>query len=161
MIEAIKTFFTQTFPPQLAVFFCSMIPIIELRGAIPLGCVLGLPFWQSFLISIVGNLIPAPFILLFIHKIIEWLKRFKLTRKMALWAERRAEVKSEKRENLSFLGLALFVAIPLPGTGAWTGSLVANFLGIRFRKALLAVIVGVLVAGVVVTCITYGVAGIF
>ena len=161
MIDAIKTFFTEPFPPQLAVFFCSMIPIIELRGAIPLGCVLGLPFWQSFAIAVIGNLIPAPFILLFIHKIIEWLKRFKLTRKMALWAERRAEVKSEKRENLSFLGLAVFVAIPLPGTGAWTGSLVANFLGIRFKKAMLAVIVGVLVAGVVVTLITYGVAGIF
>lgn len=160
MIEAIKTFFQQTFPPQLAVLFCSMIPVIELRGAIPLGCVLGLPFWQSFLISIVGNLIPAPFILLFIHKVIGWLKRFKLTRGMALWAERRAEVKSQTRENLSFIGLAVFVAVPLPGTGAWTGSLVANFLGIRFRKAFLAVILGVIVAGIVVTCVTYGIAGI-
>ncbi|MBP5207128.1 MAG: small multi-drug export protein [Clostridia bacterium] len=138
-----------------------MIPIIELRGAIPLGCVLGLPFWQSFGIAVIGNLLPAPFILLFIQKLFSWMKRFKLTRKMALWGERRAEVKSEKRENLSFFGLALFVAIPLPGTGAWTGSLVANFLGIRFRKAMLAVVVGVITAGIVVTLISYGVAGIF
>lgn len=158
MTDAIKTFFVDTFPPQLAVLLCAMIPIIELRGAIPLGCILGLPFWQTFLIAIVGNLIPSPFILLFIHKIIHFLKRFKPTRKMALWAEKRAEVKSEKRENLSFLGLAVFVAVPLPGTGAWTGSLVANFLGIRFKKALLAVISGVIAAGIVVTCVSYGVA---
>ena len=158
MIDAIKTFFVDTFPPQLAVLICSMIPIIELRGAIPLGCVLGLPFWQTFFISIIGNLIPSPFILLFIHKIIHFLKGFKLTRKMALWAEKRAEVKSDKRENLSFFGLAIFVAVPLPGTGAWTGSLVANFLGIRFKKALFAVILGVITAGIVVTCVSYGVA---
>lgn len=161
MAEAIKTFFSETFPPQLAVFLCSMIPIIELRGAIPLGCVLGMPFWQSFLISVVGNLIPAPFILLFIHKIIGWLKRFRPTRKMALWAERRAEVKSKAKENLSFFGLAVFVAVPLPGTGAWTGSLVANFLGIRFLKAFIAVTLGVIIAGVIVTCISYGIAVIF
>ncbi len=158
MIDAIKTFFVDTFPPQLAVLMCAMIPIIELRGAIPLGCLLGLPFWQTFLISIVGNLIPAPFILLFIHKVISFLKRFKPTRKMALWAEKRAEVKSEKRENLSFMGLAVFVAVPLPGTGAWTGSLIANFLGIRFKKSILAVILGVLIAAVIVTCVSYGVA---
>ena len=158
MIDAIKTFFVDSFPPQLAVLMCAMIPIIELRGAIPLGCVLGLPFWQTFIIAIIGNLIPSPFILLFIHKIISWLKRFKFTKKMAIWAETRAEVKSEKRENLSFMGLAIFVAVPLPGTGAWTGSLVANFLGIRFKKSILAVTLGVLVAAVVVTCVSYGIA---
>lgn len=161
MIESIKVFFTENFPPQLAVFFCSMIPVIELRGSIPLGCALGLPFWENFLISVIGNLIPAPFIILLIDKIIKWLKKFRLTRRMALWAERRAEKKSDAKENLSFVGLALFVGIPLPGTGAWTGSLVANFLGIRFKKAIFAVITGVVAAGIVMTLVSYGVASIF
>lgn len=158
----IKNFFLETVGKRWCVFFCSMIPIIELRGAIPMGAAFGLPWWQTFFISVVGNMIPVPFILLFINAILKWMAgcRVKLFNKIAGWLLRKAEKNREKIEKYAFWGLAIFVGVPLPGTGAWTGSLVAAVIDLKFWKALLSALIGVLAAGVVMTLISYGVAAI-
>lgn len=160
---AIKNFFLETVGKRWCVFFCSMIPIIELRGAIPMGAAFGLPWWQTFLISVIGNMLPVPFILLFINAILSWMEgcRVKLFNKFAGWLLRKAEKNREKIEKYAFWGLAIFVGVPLPGTGAWTGSLVGAVVHLKFWKALLSALIGVLAAGVVMTMISYGVAAIF
>lgn len=163
MTEAIADFFLNTVGRQWCVFFCSMIPIIELRGAIPLGAGLGLPFWQSYLIAVIGNMLPVPFILLFIRKILDWMERSKVRffNKVAGFINRKAEKNRPKIEKYSFWGVALFVAIPLPVTGAWTGSLVAATIGMKFWKAVLSALIGVMIAGVIMTLGSYGVVAAF
>lgn len=158
MTEAIKTFFLDIVGEELCVLFCSMIPIIELRGAIPMAAVFGLPWWQAYLLSVLGNMIPVPFILLFINTIIKWMSnsRVKFFNKFANWLLAKAEKNREKIEKYSFWGVCFFVAIPLPVTGAWTGSLVASTIGMKFWKALLSAFLGVLIAGAIVTVIVYG-----
>lgn len=158
MIQAIETFFLETVGRELCVLFCSMLPIIELRGAIPLGAspLIALPWWQTFIISVLGNLLPIPFILLLMRWILRMMKRVKGLRRIALWLESKAEKNREKVERYAFWGLVLFVAIPLPGTGAWTGSLVASVTGMRFWRSLLSVTVGVLIAGAIMTAVSYG-----
>ena len=162
MKEAIANFFLETVGREWCVFFCSLLPIIELRGAIPLGAHFGLPFWQTYLISVIGNILPVPFILLFIKGILTWMSkcRVKAFNKVAGWLFRKAEKNRGKVEKYASLGLVLFVAIPLPGTGAWTGSLVAAIMDMKFWRAFLSALIGVLVAGVVMTLISYGVAAI-
>lgn len=159
MIEAIEAFFSNHLGIHAGVFLCSMIPIIELRGAIPLGTAGGLSWWLNYLIAVTGNFLPVPFILLFIRQIIELMKKVKFLRRFALWLEKRAEKNKGKVEQYSFWGLVALVAIPLPGTGAWTGSLVAALLGIKMPKAMLAIALGILIAGAIVTLISYGVLG--
>ena len=160
--EAIANFFLETVGREWCVFFCSLRPIIELRGAIPLGAGFGLPFWQTYLISVIGNILPVPFILLFIKGILTWMSkcRVKAFNKVAGWLFRKAEKNRGKVEKYASLGLVLFVAIPLPGTGAWTDSLVAAIMDMKFWRAFLSALIGVLVAGVVMTLISYGVAAI-
>lgn len=159
MVEAIENFFLQTVGKELCVFFCSMIPIIELRGGIPMGEALGLPIWKSFLISVAGNMVPVPFILLFIKKILRFMSRskVKLFNKVANFLYGKAEKNRAKIEKYSFWGVALFVGIPLPVTGAWTGSLVAALIDMKFWKALLSAFLGVLMAGVIVSLIVSGI----
>ncbi len=159
----IKTFFLETVGKRWCVFFCSMIPIIELRGAVPMGAAFGLPWWQTFLISVAGNMLPVPFILLFIGAILRWMAgcRVKFLNRFAGWLFRKAEKNREKVEKYAFWGLALFVGVPLPGTGAWTGSLVAAVIHLKFWKAFLSALLGVLAAGVVMTMLSYGIAAIF
>ena len=159
MVEAIENFFLQTVGKELCVFFCSMIPIIELRGGIPMGEALGLPIWKSFLISVAGNMVPVPFILLFIKKILWFMSRskVKLFNKVANFLYGKAEKNRAKIEKYSFWGVALFVGIPLPVTGAWTGSLVAALIDMKFWKALLSAFLGVLMAGVIVSLIVSGI----
>lgn len=158
MAEAIRDFFLNTVGEELCVFFCSMIPIIELRGAIPMGALFQLPWWQSYIISVLGNMIPVPFILLFINKIIRWMSVSKVGffNKFANWLIRKADKNRDKIQKYGFWGVCLFVAVPLPITGAWTGSLVASTIGMNFWKALLSAFLGVLIAGAIVTVIVYG-----
>ena len=159
MIESIKNFFTSALGAKFGVFICSMLPIIELRGSIPLGAALGLPWYTNYIVSVVGNLIPVPFILLLIKKILEWMKTTKKFSRFALWLEEKAEKNKGRLENGVFVGLLLFVAIPIPGTGAWTGSLLAALAGVEFKKSILAISIGVLLAGVIMTLASYGVLG--
>ena len=158
MGEIIKSFFLEFVGEELCVFLCSMLPIIELRGAIPMAFAMGLPWWQAYLISVVGNLLPVPFILLMINAIIKWMSASKVNffNKIAKFLLERVERKREKIEKYSFWGLCLFIAIPLPVTGAWTGSLVAAVIGMKPWKAFLSALLGVLIAGIVVTLIVYG-----
>ena len=163
MTEAIKTFFLETVGKELCVFFCSMIPIIELRGAIPMGAVLGMPWWQSYLLSVLGNMVPIPFILLLIKKIIQWMSvsKVKFFNKFANFLLRKVEKKRAGIEKYAFWGVCLFVAVPLPVTGAWTGSLVSAMIDMKFWKAFLSCLFGVMISGVIMTIISYGVAAIF
>lgn len=158
MGEAISNFFLNTVGRELCVFFCSMLPIIELRGAIPLAFAMGLPWWQAYLISVVGNLLPIPFILLFINIVIKWMAKSKVKffNKITTFLMTKVEKNREKIEKYSFWGLCIFVAIPLPVTGAWTGSLVAAVIGMKPWKAFLSAVLGVLIAGAIVTLIVYG-----
>lgn len=136
----------------------SMLPILELRGGIPFGLALGLDNWTAFWASFVGNMLPIPFIILFLRQFLLWLEK-KIPKLGAMIAglERRAHLKGRMVEKYKVLGLMILVAIPLPGTGAWTGALVAVFLDIRMKTALPVIALGVLIAGIIVTCITYGV----
>ncbi|MBR5120573.1 MAG: small multi-drug export protein [Clostridia bacterium] len=164
MTEAIERFFLETVGRELCVFFCSMLPIIECRGAIPLGWGLGLPWWQTALFSIAGNLLPVPFILLFIRAILKWMResRVKFFFGIAAWLDRKIEKHKGTIEKYSYWGLVLFVAIPLPGTGAWTGTLIASVLGLEPKKSFLAATVGVLGATAIMTVVSYcGLGAIF
>ena len=163
MTEAIQNFFLETVGREWCIFFCSMIPVIELRGAIPLGAALGLEWWQSYFISVLGNLVPVPFILLFINAILRWMSnsRVKFFNKVANWLLKKAEKNRERIERYAFWGVALFVAIPLPATGAWTGSLVAAVFNMKFWRAFLSAVIGVLIAGVIMTLISYGAVAVF
>lgn len=146
----------------LITFFTSMVPVLELRGAIPLGVSLGLSHFDAMIISIIGNLVPIPFIILFVRRIFLWIKKHipKLSRFITK-IEDRAIAKSDKVQKWQLFGLCLFVAIPLPGTGAWTGALIAALLDMRLKRAMPAITLGVLIAGLLITGITYGFVEIF
>ncbi len=135
----------------LYVFLISMLPIIELRGAIPVATALGLDPIASYIISIIGNILPVPFILLFITPFCNMLKKTRLFSWFPQWLEKKVEKNEAKVTKYKNLGLFLFVAIPLPGTGAWTGALVASFIGYKFRDAFFAISGGVLTAGVIMS----------
>ena len=160
----------------LIVFLCSMIPIIELRGAIPLGAGISeiewisdifniqsgeaLPWWLNYIVCVIGNMIPVPFILLFIKKIIELMQRGpKIFSKLADWLLKKADKHSVKVQKSQCVGLILFVGLPIPGTGAWTGSLIAALMGIRLKYSLPSIFAGVLLAGAIMTLASYGFIG--
>ena len=134
----------------------SMLPIIELRGGLPFGVALGLPYYLAFPAAVIGNLIPAPFIIVYIRRVFKLMRKY-MPRLNTLVdkLERKAHLKGEKMLKYEALGLWLFVAIPLPGTGAWTGSLAAAFLDIRLKKAMPAVVLGVLTAGTIMLTLTH------
>ena len=161
MVEAIQHFFLETVGEEWCLFFCSMIPIIELRGAIPMGYFLGLPWWQSYIISVLGNMLPVPFILLFINGIIRWMSgsKIKLFNKVSNWLLAKADKNTAKIEKYGFWGVCFFIAIPLPITGAWTGSLVSATIGLKFWRAMLSALLGVMIAGAIMTIIFYGIGG--
>ena len=143
----------------LITFLISMVPVIELRGAIPYGMAQGLAPWLACAVSVVGNMLPVPFILLFIRKILDWMKQFPRLSKIAVWVETRAAGKGVRVKRSQMIGLFLFVAIPLPGTGAWTGTLAASLLDMDFKKSTLAVMLGVLIAGVIMGAASAGLFG--
>ena len=146
---------------HLYVFVLSMVPVIELRGAIPLGAGLGLPIFPNYLVSVLGNFLPVPFILFFIRHVLAWMKTTKRLSRIALWLEEKAQKHSDKVLRYATFGLFLFVAIPLPGTGAWTGALVAALFNMRMRYAVQSILLGVMAAGVIMSLASYGVVGIF
>ena len=163
IIEAIISFFLVTVGKELCVFFCSMIPIIELRGAVPMGAVFDMPWYLTYVLSVLGNMVPVPFILLLIKKVIEWMSKSKVKffNKFANFLLRKVEKKRAKIEKYAFWGVCFFVAIPLPVTGAWTGSLVASMIDMKPWKAFLSCLLGVMISGVIMTVISYGISAIF
>ena len=140
----------------------AMVPVIELRGAIPYGVIAGLSVPAAFVIAVIGNLVPIPFLVVFTRKVFEWLrtKSDRLDRFVSR-LEAKAEKNKEVVERYEFWGLVVLVAIPLPGTGAWTGALVAAMMDMRLKRAMPAIILGVLIAGVIVTTVTYGAGALF
>lgn len=142
----------------LYVFGLAMVPVFELRGAIPVGVAAGLPFWSVFAAAILGNLLPVPFLILFTRRVFEWLrKKSAFLERLVSRMEKKAASKEELLKKYELLGLCILVAIPLPGTGAWTGSLVAAVFDIRLKHAFPAIALGVLIAAVIVSVVTYGV----
>ena len=138
-------------------FLISMVPVLELRGAIPIGVAGGLPPLAAMLIAIAGNLAPVPFLLVFTRRVFNWLKTKGRIRRLVERLEQRAAKKSQLVMDYAWLGLCILVAIPLPGTGAWTGALVAAVMNMRLKRAMPANALGVVIAGFIVTCLTYGV----
>lgn len=134
-----------------------MVPVIELRGALPIGVGMGLSPEVALIVSLIGNMVPVPFVLLLIRKILQWMHRFKTFDRFANFLEAKAEKAGDKLVKYEMFGLFLLVAVPLPGTGAYTGSLVAALFDLRFKNAVPVIYAGVLVAGIVVFLITYGV----
>lgn len=141
----------------ITTFAISMVPILELRGAIPIGVAHGLNIWTAIVVSILGNLVPVPFIIIFIKKIFAWLRtKSQWLNNLVTRMEKRAEKKSEAVQKYAFWGLFVLVAIPLPGTGAWTGALVAAMLEMPMKRAFPSIALGVVGAGVIVAFVTYG-----
>lgn len=144
-------------PPQAIVTIISMLPLIELRGGIPLARLLMLPMHEAILFSVIGNIIPIPFILLFINKIFDWLRPTKYFGGFVEKLEKRALNKSGGVSKAEFWGLVAFVGLPVPGTGGWTGALIASLLKIDLKKASLAILLGIAIAATIMTLISYGI----
>lgn len=148
-------------PSWLVVMLISMIPLLELRGSILVaGILLKMKFLVTYISAVIGNMIPIPFILLFITTIFNWMKKMPFVNKFPDWCEKKALKHSEQIEKYGYFGLYLFVAIPLPGTGAWTGSLLAVLFGLDFKKSLLSILLGVMTAGCIMSIIAFGVNGL-
>ena len=147
------------FGSGLVTFFVSMLPVVELRLGIPMGVSMGLPVWQAAIISVIGNLIPVPFIIAFIRTIMNWMRvHSKWMARFVAWLEKKATgPKAERVRQCEFWGLVLLVAIPLPGTGAWTGALIAALLDIRMKRAVFPIVIGVIIAALIVSLATSGV----
>ena len=144
---------------ELIAFIVSMLPILELRGGLIAAKLLDVEFVKAFIICFIGNMLPIPFILFFIRRIFNYLKRFKKIEKIIEKLEMRSVRKADNVRKYRLWGLFIFVAIPLPGTGAWTGALVADLLDIRVKHSLPVIAVGVLVAGLIVSAFSYGLLG--
>ncbi len=144
-------------PPQAVVMIVSMLPLIELRGGIPLARLLMLPLHEALLFSLIGNIIPIPFILLFINRIFDFLRPTRMFGGIVEKLEKRAMNKSGGVAAAEFWGLVLFVGIPIPGTGGWTGALIASLLKIDLKKASAAIMLGIAIAATIMSLISYGV----
>ena len=149
------------FGKLLLTFGTAMVPVIELRGAIPVGVAAGLPPAVACVTAILGNLVPVPFIMLLVRRIFDWLRDTRFFGPKIAWLERRAHLKGRLVRKYRLLGLVILVGIPLPGTGAWTGALVASLLDIRLRNALPAILLGLVIAGGITTAVTLGVIHLF
>lgn len=156
ILELFGEFGNSKFGKELIIFIISMMPILELRGGLIAATLLGLEGIPSFIICLIGNIIPIPFILWLITPIFNWLKKTKMFSGMVDKLERKAMSKKEQIEKLQYWGLMLFVGIPLPGTGAWTGCLIAALLNMNKKKAFVAALLGVIMAGIIMMVLSYG-----
>lgn len=145
-----------------ATFLISMAPIVELRGGLPYGIALGLDYPLALTMAIIGNMVPVPFIIFYIRKVFIWIRRhMQWMDDIITRIEKKAHLKGQTVQKYGALGLCILVAIPLPGTGAWTGALVAVLLDMRLKKALPSIFLGVCIAAAIMTAVTYGVIHIF
>jgi len=162
-MEALITWFTLHLGPYISskavIFIISLMPILELRGGLLAASLLKVPELEAIPICIIGNILPIPFILLFIKKIFAWMKNFKIFRGLIEKLESRAMGKSDRIRKYEFWGLVLFVGIPLPGTGAWTGALIASLLGVDIKKSSVAILCGIAIATVIMYIVSYGLLG--
>ncbi|WP_294167451.1 small multi-drug export protein [uncultured Clostridium sp.] len=160
MVDSLINWFTSTLsfmPKEMVSFIIAMVPILELRGGLIAASLLGIGVVKAIVICILGNIVPIPFILFFITPIFNWMKKTSLLRPMVEKLESKSMAKSDQIQKYEFWGLALFVGIPLPGTGAWTGALIAALLGIEIKKASLSIFIGLIIATIIMTIISYGI----
>ena len=161
-MESFITWFMNTIgqyiSKELAVFLVSMIPLVEERGGLLLASMLGIPMWRAIFLCVIGNILPIPFILLFIKKIFHWMADHHMS-KIVVKMEEKAAKNKPKIDRYGQLGLILFVGIPLPGTGAWTGALVASLFDMDLKRASLSILLGIFLAAVIMTIVSYGALG--
>lgn len=141
----------------LKTLFWAMVPVSEIRGAIPVGIANGVDPWLAYIIGVIGNMLPIPILILFTRKVLLWMNRHNILTGLSNWLQRKGEEKGKVVQTYAFWGLMILVAIPLPGTGAWTGALVASLLNMRLKSALPSIGLGVMIAGLIVIAVTMGV----
>lgn len=143
---------------ELIVFFISILPILELRGGLIAASLLNVSPLTGYIVSIIGNTLPVPFILLFINKILEWMGKSKIKwmNKLSKWLDKKARKHKDSIEKYGYLGLTLFVGIPLPGTGAWTGCLAASVLNMDKKKSFISIMLGIIMASIIMMLVSYG-----
>ena len=163
MLESLTLWLHETEAGKaLLTMLISMLPVVELRGGLPAGVAMGLPIPTAYIAALVGNMLPVPFIILFIRPLFQWLRvHVPKLGGFASQLEQRAQEKSVDVARFQLWGLLIFVAIPLPGTGAWTGALIAAVMDMRLRRAVPAIFAGVVIAGLIITVLTYGVTLLF
>lgn len=144
---------------DVVVFIISMLPLLELRGGLIAASILNVSFLPGYILSILGNVLPIPFLLLFLEKILNWLGKFKSTKKIVNKFEKKVLSKKDQIDKYGYIGLMLFVGIPLPGTGAWTGSALAVLLGMDRKKSFFYILLGVILASIIMSIISYGILG--
>lgn len=164
MSERIAEYLVNTlgdsFSPEIIAFIVSMLPVLELRGGLIAAKLMNVEFFKAFAICYIGNMLPIPFILMFIRKIFNLLKKIPKVEQILNKLEARSLRKADGVKKYRLLGLLLFVGIPLPGTGAWTGALIADLLDIRIKHSFPVIAVGVLIAGIIISILSYGVLGL-
>ena len=144
---------------ELIVFIISLMPVLELRGGLIAGALLNVPYIKAAIICILGNIIPIPFILLLLKKVFNILEKFGPSKKIVLWLNNKAIKNISKIDRYGFFGLLLFVGIPLPGTGAWTGSLIASVFEMDIKKSIIAIFFGIILAFIIMSIVSYGIIG--
>lgn len=161
-MESLVHFFIKLFGDlnkETVIFVISLMPILELRGGLLAATLLHVDFFKALAICITGNVLPIPIILIFLEKILKLFEKWKVTKKIVTWLEKKVDSKRSQIDKYGYLGLILFVGIPLPGTGAWTGSLLAIMLGLNKKKSFIFILIGVLLAAVIMSIVSYGILG--
>ena len=161
-MEGLVEFFIDLFgstSKDVIIFIISLMPILELRGGLLAASLLDVEFIRAAIICILGNVLPIPFVLLFLKYVLDILSKWKVTKKIVNWLEKKVQDKREQIDKYGYLGLMLFVGIPLPGTGAWTGALLAVMLGLDRKKSFICILLGVLMAAIIMSILSYGILG--
>lgn len=159
LIPQIVVNLKNVFSKEMIVFLISLLPLLELRGGLIAASLLNIEYFKAALICIAGNILPIPFILLLLKKVFAFLDRFKSTKIIVDWLKQKATKNKAKIDKYGFWGLVLFVGIPLPGTGAWTGSLVASVFNMDLKKSIVAIFLGIILAFVIMSIVSYGIIG--
>lgn len=161
-MEGLVHFFIDIFGginKDIVIFIISLMPILELRGGLLAATLLKIPYIRALIICIIGNILPIPIVLLFLNKVFELFEKWSVTKKIVDWLMKKVDKHRNQIDKYGYLGLILFVGIPLPGTGAWTGSLLAVVLGLNRKKSFLCILIGVLLAAAIMSVVSYGILG--
>lgn len=159
LVSSIINILSKTLSKEAIVFIISLMPLLELRGGLLAAAILKIPYLKAAIICIVGNILPIPFILLFLNKIFDLMEKFEPTKNLVSYFKDKAKKNKSKIDKYGFWGLVLFVGIPLPGTGAWTGALVASVFNMDIKKSALAIFIGIILAFIIMSIVSYGIVG--
>ena len=161
-MEHLVEFFIDLFggiSKDVIIFIISLMPILELRGGLLAATLLDIEYIRALVICILGNVLPIPIVLLFLRYVLEILSKWNVTKKIVTWLEKKVEANREQIDKYGYWGLVIFVGIPLPGTGAWTGALLAVMLGLNRKKSFVCILLGVLMAAAIMSVLSYGILG--